>query len=234
MRSIGSLLVLGLVLLTSGCATLFAGGPQTVTFTSNPEGAEVLIDGYPVGRTPCTVQIDRRAFGHRIITMRAPGYATRQFPLNKSINVVAIFNLSSLLFWATDATSGALISYEPNAYYFELRPGGPPMRRGPPIRRGPPRYVDYTEAEKRALYFTLINHHNLRKQIAQRRGSQLDALATLLEIEPENQPTFVAALAKNAGPLINEPYPYRLFNQIRDVGRETRSATRRRDGEIAR
>lgn len=203
-------------LASTGCATLFAGGPERVTFTSNPQGAEVLLDGVPLGQTPLTIEIERKSFGQRFVTLRAQGYQARQFPLAKSLNVVAVFNLSSLCFWATDATTGALIEYEPSSYYFELSPAG----AAPP--RGPGNYYNYTPREQRALYFTLVNHRMLRAQIARRGGEHLDALATLLQVGDRDRARFIDALASRADRLIAEPWPDQLFRDIRAIAARSR------------
>ncbi len=44
-------LVVLLAFFTSSCATLFKGDTATVTFTSNPSQANVLIDGNSIGQT---------------------------------------------------------------------------------------------------------------------------------------------------------------------------------------
>jgi hypothetical protein len=65
MRSVGVLRVsvlgtLGLALaLTSGCATIMAGGPDHVPVSTNPPGATVFVDNMPVGTTPMMVTLNR-------------------------------------------------------------------------------------------------------------------------------------------------------------------------------
>src|SRR5678815_3859157 len=128
-------LMLAALLLVTGCATLFSGGPQAVTFTSNPPGAQVLIDGVPIGATPMTGMLDRTTFGTHYTTLRYPGFEPQRFLLEKSLNGVAILNLSSGCFWLTDALTGAMIEYSPNAYHLELRPAGMPPAIQPPSAR---------------------------------------------------------------------------------------------------
>ena len=48
-----------LVFLLAGCATLFSGTEETITFNSEPSGAAVVIDGLTVGHTPLTIEVDR-------------------------------------------------------------------------------------------------------------------------------------------------------------------------------
>ena len=63
----GFRLMLVLLLGLSGCATLFSDGRQKITVTSRPEGAEILLDGLPVGRTPMNVILERETFNHHFI-----------------------------------------------------------------------------------------------------------------------------------------------------------------------
>ncbi len=49
-----------LTILLSGCATLFSPQPQAVPVSSQPAGAEVFVNGKPVGRTPVTLSLDAR------------------------------------------------------------------------------------------------------------------------------------------------------------------------------
>jgi hypothetical protein len=65
-------LVLALVSATSGCATLFAGGPDRVAVTTNPPGAYVYANGVIVGQTPTVVVLERSQPGQ--IQIYLPGY----------------------------------------------------------------------------------------------------------------------------------------------------------------
>ncbi|HEX4420471.1 MAG TPA: PEGA domain-containing protein [Kofleriaceae bacterium] len=78
--------VLGLVvLLFSGCATLFAGGPDHVPVSTNPPGATVFVDGVPVGQTPMLLTLDRQ---HNTGTIRLelPGFAPITLLRDQGIN----------------------------------------------------------------------------------------------------------------------------------------------------
>ena len=49
------------VLATANCATLYVNGTtQRIEVTSTPPGAEVFLDGEPVGTTPAEVVVSRR------------------------------------------------------------------------------------------------------------------------------------------------------------------------------
>lgn len=44
----------------SGCGTIMTPSQALVTFTSDPPGADVLVDGLPVGRTPVQTFVSNR------------------------------------------------------------------------------------------------------------------------------------------------------------------------------
>lgn len=61
------IVVLCLALALSSCAALTNPHPQSIPVTSTPEGADVLIDGTLVGRTPLTLQLDGRYDYHIVV-----------------------------------------------------------------------------------------------------------------------------------------------------------------------
>lgn len=57
---------------SSGCATIVASRTTPVQVMSGVPGAEVRINGMPVGRTPTTIEVDRKHPPR--IEVAAPGY----------------------------------------------------------------------------------------------------------------------------------------------------------------
>ncbi|EPZ49793.1 PEGA domain protein [Bacteriovorax sp. BAL6_X] len=113
-----NLFILVTLFVLTSCATVLKGTDQSITFTSSPEGAVVLIDGVERGVTPLTVKLKKNQFD--TIMIKKKGYKTVSRPLEKSFDGVAIINV----FWdlsTTDAVTGAIYEYSPNSYHFELR-----------------------------------------------------------------------------------------------------------------
>ena len=48
---------------SSSCTTLFSGASENITFGSDPEGADILIDGFSEGKTPATITVNKSADG---------------------------------------------------------------------------------------------------------------------------------------------------------------------------
>lgn len=199
------------LLAAGGCATVFSGSDQSVSFSSNPLGAEVLVDGVPVGFTPVATRFDRDTFATRLITIRRPGYQPRQFQLHKSLNAIAILNLTCVLSWLTDAVTGGLIEYSPGAYHLELTPVIFP---GP---AGPGGWADTSPgADREALRFVLVNDGRIRTDIVRGGGEHLRALAHLWGIDGE-LPRATIALGQEAPVLLAREYPFELYLEIRRV-----------------
>jgi PEGA domain len=72
------------VLLTPGCATILAGGPDLVPIDTKSQGAKVTLDGVAVGRTPCTVTFARSCEG--VVKLEADGYEPSVVDQDKVLN----------------------------------------------------------------------------------------------------------------------------------------------------
>jgi hypothetical protein len=101
----------------TGCAGIIKGTDQTVTFTSEPSNATVMIDGQNRGKTPLTIKLKKNAYSS--IMIKKKGYRSVTRPLEKKYDGTALLNI----FWdssTTDMITGAAYEYEPNSYHFEL------------------------------------------------------------------------------------------------------------------
>lgn len=115
--------LVGALLVLSGCATLFSGTDDDITFDSEPQGAKVLIDGIVVGTTPTTVVVDRPGLEETDVTVQLEGYESRRFELDKEFNNTSILNI---FFWpgfVIDALTGALFKYDQKSYTVDLEEG---------------------------------------------------------------------------------------------------------------
>ena len=101
MSTIRPLGFLGGIALTSGCATLFAGGPDRIPVSSNPSGAAVTVDGNLLGVTPMVVTLDRGS-SQGVIRFEAAGYEPVVVQRTKEFNTIALLNNVMLLAWLID------------------------------------------------------------------------------------------------------------------------------------
>lgn len=117
--------ILGLLIFSTSCATLLTGTKQNVSIDSNPQGADIIIDGQKLGVTPSKVKVDRELDAlledGKEIQLDMQGYRKNGYYLDAEINLVAILNTMNLMFWGIDVATGAVTKYE-NYYKFELMP----------------------------------------------------------------------------------------------------------------
>lgn len=142
------LLLVALPLL-NGCATLFTGTDDIVTFESSPVGAEILVNGIEKGKTPVSVPI-KRSVNSAEVVLRFPGYETRVFKLEQEFNYVSLLNLFNVLFWGIDVVTGAVLNYRPTYYEFNLQPKGMVERLIQPSDQASTRILAMKDLEKDA------------------------------------------------------------------------------------
>lgn len=90
----------------SGCGTLFNSGQEDVAMSSEPNEAEVFVDGSRVGQTPVTLELDNQAT--HTVTFRKEGYqeATCQIGTSVGAGYVVLDVLGGLVPVIIDAATG--------------------------------------------------------------------------------------------------------------------------------
>ncbi len=67
----------------AGCATLFKSKMKSVNFDSDPQGAEIFINGNRMGTTPMPMNFSNKKT--LTITFKKPGYEDKTFIVNTKI-----------------------------------------------------------------------------------------------------------------------------------------------------
>ena len=185
-----------------GCATLFAPHSDKIKFDSEPQGAEVYIDGQKVGVTPCSVFVKRQTEGSPQVAFKANGYKPERFDLVRVIAPVALFNLgfisttSGVTSWGIDAASGKMFEYQPKAYFFELEKKETVVRSSPS-----------------APAFVAKNFEELRRELAEGEGTFLTAYLALAD-KLETRSEFEARIKANASELLLIESPSELHAKL--------------------
>ncbi len=155
-------------LASSGCATIFTGTTDTLTFDANVPGVRLTIDGQYIGEMPITVPMSRNFVGGKqfIATFEKPGYVTQEFKLNREFNTVSILDVSSpLTSGGVDVLTGSLMKFSPKDYHVQMLPAG----------------QSATSAEFRRVTgvyrFALVNFRSVQKDLARGGGEHLAAFA---------------------------------------------------------
>lgn len=105
----GALLSISLL---SGCATMFSGKTQEVSFNSRPAGAEVMV-GSQTCITPCKLQLSKDK-AYREITATKSGYQKEKMNVIASLDPwvfgnILNFGIGSIV----DFVAGTYAKYEP-------------------------------------------------------------------------------------------------------------------------
>jgi hypothetical protein len=171
-----ALLVILLVSTASGCASIIDGRTQTVTFNSEPQGAQIIINGMPMGVTPASIGLKRSDYDNANLLFRREGFQDQTVTMRTKLNGWFWGNVISggLLGSATDAISGAMWEYSPNNHFVTLNPiksSAAEMAR-----------LDY---EKKVRQFVLFSYEQLASDLAKGGGESLVSLYSLLNVNEE-------------------------------------------------
>ena len=144
MRSVGVAVlasVLAIAVTASGCATIFAGGPDHVPVSTNPPGATVFVDNVPVGTTPMMVTLNRDHSGG-VIRIEMAGFAPVTVVRAKDIQGWFWVNvcLLSLLGVIVDVATGDFKAFDDTPIAIGLTPAYGPGAPAPYPPQPPPGY----------------------------------------------------------------------------------------------
>jgi uncharacterized protein YceK len=159
----------------SGCATIMPnGGGDQLTFSSEPIGAVVKVDGKQMGTTPCTVNIQKK--GGQVATYEKDGYEPTSVSLPTSVNPWFLGNLliGGLPGSSTDVSSGNVTKYAEHSYHATLTPlGKVSMNSGCP--------------QAQARRYIIAQYANILKEINGTRGEYCEALMKVLKVDKSSE-----------------------------------------------
>jgi hypothetical protein len=108
------------LLAVSGCSTIVNGKVQTVTINSNIAGAQVAVNGIPVGQTPFTGSVVRS--NKTVVTVSKDGYESKTVTLDTNIEPIFWGNIiiGGVIGSTTDAATGSMYKYAPGTLEIDL------------------------------------------------------------------------------------------------------------------
>jgi hypothetical protein len=170
-RSGRAALLLAAALLLGGCATIFTGTTDQLTFDANVPGVRLSVDGQYLGELPLALPMSRNFVGGRqfIARFERAGYVTQEFRLQREFNAVAILDITSIpTSGGIDVLTGALMKFAPTSYHVQMLPAG--------------RSASSAEFQRdvRAWGLALATWRSVQKDLARGGGEHLSALAGVL------------------------------------------------------
>ena len=103
MRFLRDMSVVAAALASSGCLTLYEGVRQPIIVSSSPVGAQVFLDGEPVGAAPLEVAVDRGS--EPTFLVESDGFEPTALRLRRRVNpwIAVDLAVGALAFYATGA-----------------------------------------------------------------------------------------------------------------------------------
>jgi hypothetical protein len=106
----------------AGCSTIVTGQEQAVQINSNVSGADVLLNGVLIGKTPFSGQVKKSATAS--VTVRKDGFKERTVQLATTVEGAFWGNIiiGGLPGSSTDYATGSMHKYAPNVIQVDLEP----------------------------------------------------------------------------------------------------------------
>lgn len=109
-----------LLVCATGCASILKGTTQKIPISSDPAGADVLVDGSLVGQTPTNVEMKRKH--DHLVTIQKTGYRPKSVAVVKDVGGAVWGNIiaGGLIGWGVDASTGAQYNLTPKTISIAL------------------------------------------------------------------------------------------------------------------
>jgi len=170
-----SLLILSILILTSSCATIMTGKTQEVTFDSEPQGAEVTVNGRVIGKTPTTIQLDKKT--DQSVSFKLEGYKTQTRTLETKVSAWFMGNivLGGFIGSTTDGITGGMHEYSPNQYYITLS------------KENNVSTTIFGSDKAKVKEFIVVSYSSLKVDLSRGKGDHLDSLLSMLGVKDSNK-----------------------------------------------
>ena len=170
-----SLLILSVLILSSSCATIMTGKTQEVTFDSEPQGVEVAVNGRVIGKTPTTIQLDKKK--DQTVSFKLEGYKTQTRTLETKVNAWFMGNivLGGFIGSTTDGITGGMHEYSPNQYYITLS------------KYNNVSTTIFGSDKAKVKEFIVVSYSSLKVDLSRGKGDHLDSLLSMLGVKDSNK-----------------------------------------------
>ena len=170
-----SLLILSVLFLSSSCATIMTGKTQEVTFDSEPQGVEVAVNGRVIGKTPTTIQLDKKK--DQTVSFKLEGYKTQTRTLETKVNTWFMGNivLGGFIGSTTDGITGGMHEYSPNQYYITLS------------KYNNVSTTIFGSDKAKVKEFIVVSYSSLKVDLSRGKGDHLDSLLSMLGVKDSNK-----------------------------------------------
>ena len=198
-----TLVIISVIL--AGCATIFSGTSDEISFSTNADPVRVYIDGLNVGYTPLKVAVEKKAGKGRVVRFEKAGYKTQEFNLRNKFDAVAILDITSVITsGGIDVLTGAIMEYDPKQYHVEM------LVNSEVILKDQSKQLQFAS-------FVLTNADAIKENLAKGSGEALDTLLFLVN-SGRSSFKFTKWLTNNTHSILSKESPEALLTKIRSSG----------------
>src|SRR3990167_7077841 len=112
-KMISSIVLGGLLIGLTGCASIAGDNTRQVRVTSNKPGAKIYVDNQQYGTTPATITLPNYIYGGKAVTVKKAGFGEQTKVVNTAFQPVSILNVFFWPGWIIDAGTGNLVKIDP-------------------------------------------------------------------------------------------------------------------------
>jgi len=111
-RAVSAFVIISFLFLSSSCATLFKGTTEEVNFNSDPQKAEVYVNGTRIGITPIAIKLETKKT--YTIEFKKEGFKTKTYTITNHVGPgwILLDVLAGLVGVIVDAATGAWYSLD--------------------------------------------------------------------------------------------------------------------------
>jgi hypothetical protein len=122
MSLLNSILIIIILAISSGCATIIHGTTQDIGITTDPSGAEIVVDGRERYKSPIKITMKRK--DDHIVEVSKDGYQKETVNIKSVVSGAVAGNIiaGGLIGWGIDAASGGQYRLVPENVDIRLRP----------------------------------------------------------------------------------------------------------------
>jgi hypothetical protein len=110
-KEIQIIFICATMLLFTGCASVFSGSNQNLSFDSEPSGAQVTMNSASLGKTPLTIPVKKK-LSAPIIEFKLDGYETKSLALQNAFDPIGVLNIFIWPGFIIDAATGSMMEYD--------------------------------------------------------------------------------------------------------------------------
>lgn len=192
-------------IILTGCATIFSGTTDEISFSTNADPVKVYIDGLNVGNTPLKVAVEKKVGEGRVVRFEKAGYKTQEFKLKNKFDTVAILDITSVITsGGIDVLTGAMMEYSPKQYHVEM------PEDDQEILGSQSKQIQFAS-------FVLTNADAIKENLVAGGGEAIDALI-LFANSGQSSYKFTKWLTINTDSILSAESPEALLTKIRSSG----------------